>query len=277
MLEEAEKRDHRRLGKQLDLFHLHDEAPGMVFWHPQGLDRLAADRAVHAPGAQREHGYQEVKTPQVIDRSLWEKSGHWDNYRDNMFTTESEKRDYAIKPMNCPGHVQIYNQRPEAATAICRCAMAEFGSCHRNEPSGALHGLMRVRGFMQDDAHIFCTEDQIVGRGRPPSTSCCPASIATSASPTWRSSCRLRPEKRVGSDEVWDKAEAGLREALTASGLPVGRAARRGRLLRPEDRIPRQGRLGSLLAVRHHAARLQAAGASRRRRTWPKTIRRRAR
>ena len=215
MLEEAEKRDHRRLGKQLDLFHLQDEAPGMVFWHPNGWT-LWQQIEQYMRRVLTEAGYQEVKTPLVMDRQLWERSGHWDNYRDNMFTTESEKRDYAIKPMNCPGHVQIYNHGLHSYRDL-PLRLAEFGSCHRNEPSGALHGLMRVRGFVQDDAHIFCTEDQIVAEV---------TAFNELLSRVYRDfgfidvavKLSLRPEKRAGSDEIWDKAEAGLREALAASG-----------------------------------------------------------
>ncbi|WP_442769593.1 threonine--tRNA ligase [Zoogloea ramigera] len=215
MLEEAEKRDHRRLGKQLDLFHLQEEAPGMVFWHPNGWT-LWQQIEQYMRRVLTEAGYQEVKTPLVMDRQLWERSGHWDNYRDNMFTTESEKRDYAIKPMNCPGHVQIYNHGLHSYRDL-PLRLAEFGSCHRNEPSGALHGLMRVRGFVQDDAHIFCTEDQIVAEV---------TAFNELLSRVYRDfgftdvavKLSLRPEKRAGSEEVWDKAEGGLREALAASG-----------------------------------------------------------
>ncbi|MBL8434810.1 MAG: threonine--tRNA ligase [Zoogloea sp.] len=215
MLEEAEKRDHRRLGKQLDLFHLQEEAPGMVFWHPNGWT-LWQQIEQYMRRVLTEAGYQEVRTPLVMDRQLWERSGHWDNYRDNMFTTESEKRDYAVKPMNCPGHVQIYNHGLHSYRDL-PLRLAEFGSCHRNEPSGALHGLMRVRGFVQDDAHIFCTEEQIVGEV---------TAFNELLSRVYRDfgftdvavKLSLRPEKRAGSDEVWDKAEGGLREALAASG-----------------------------------------------------------
>ena len=215
MLEEAEKRDHRRLGKQLDLFHLQEEAPGMVFWHPNGWT-LWQQIEQYMRRVLTDAGYQEVKTPLVMDRQLWERSGHWDNYRDNMFTTESEKRDYAIKPMNCPGHVQIYNHGLHSYRDL-PLRLAEFGSCHRNEPSGALHGLMRVRGFVQDDAHIFCTEDQIVSEV---------TAFNELLSRVYRDfgftdvavKLSLRPEKRAGSDEIWDKAESGLREALAASG-----------------------------------------------------------
>ena len=215
MLEEAEKRDHRRLGRQLDLFHLQDEAPGMVFWHPHGWT-LWQQVEQYMRSVLNEAGYQEVKTPLVMDRALWEKSGHWDNYRDNMFTTESEKRDYAIKPMNCPGHVQIYNHGLHSYRDL-PLRLAEFGSCHRNEPSGALHGLMRVRGFVQDDAHIFCTEEQIVSEV---------TAFNELLTRVYRDfgftdvavKLSLRPEKRAGTDAIWDKAETGLRQALAASG-----------------------------------------------------------
>jgi len=216
MLEEAEKRDHRRLGKHLDLFHMQDEAPGMVFWHPKGWT-VWQQVEQYMRNLLSDAGYQEVKTPLVMDRTLWEKSGHWDNYRDNMFTTESEKRDYAIKPMNCPGHVQIFNHGLRSYRDL-PLRLAEFGSCHRNEPSGALHGLMRVRGFVQDDAHIFCEEDQITAEVSEFNRLLMKVyadfgfnDVAVKLS--------LRPEKRAGSDEVWDRAEAGLREALGASGM----------------------------------------------------------
>ncbi|MGB4881498.1 MAG: threonine--tRNA ligase [Neisseria sp.] len=215
-LEEAEKRDHRKLGKQLDLFHLQDEAPGMVFWHPRGW-ALWQIIEQHMRKELDQAGYKEIKTPLIMDRGLWEKSGHWDNYQENMFTTQSEKRDYAVKPMNCPGHVQIFNQGLRSYRDL-PLRLAEFGSCHRNEPSGALHGLMRVRGFVQDDAHIFCTEDQIVEESKAFNLLVMKIykqfdfhDVAIKLS--------LRPEKRAGSDEVWDKAENGLREALTACGI----------------------------------------------------------
>jgi threonyl-tRNA synthetase len=215
-LEEAEKRDHRKLGKQLDLFHLQDEAPGMVFWHPKGWviwQQIEQYIRKQLTG----HGYQEVRTPMVMDRSLWEKSGHWENYRENMFTTESEKRDYAVKPMNCPGHIQIFNQGLKSYRDL-PLRLAEFGSCHRNEPSGALHGIMRVRGFVQDDAHIFCTEDQIQGEV---------GAFIDLLLTVYKDfgfdevgiKLSTRPEKRVGSDEAWDKAEAALDAALKAKGL----------------------------------------------------------
>jgi threonyl-tRNA synthetase len=218
MLEEAEKRDHRKLGRQLDLFHLQEEAPGMVFWHPQRLELdLAGGRAVHAPPAFRQSGYLEVRTPQVMDRVLWEKSGHWENYAEHMFTTKAEERDYAVKPMNCPGHVQIFNQGIKSYRDL-PLRLAEFGSCHRNEPSGALHGIMRVRGFVQDDAHIFCMEEQILSES---------GSFIDLLRKVYADfgfndilvKLSTRPEKRLGSDETWDRAEAALAQALDAKGL----------------------------------------------------------
>ncbi|WP_301668280.1 threonine--tRNA ligase [Neisseria basseii] len=215
-IEEAEKRDHRKLGKQLDLFHLQDEAPGMVFWHPKGW-ALWQVIEQHMRKELNVAGYKEVKTPQIMDKTFWEKSGHWENYKDNMFVTSSEKREYAVKPMNCPGHVQIFNNGLRSYRDL-PMRLAEFGSCHRNEPSGALHGLMRVRGFVQDDAHIFCTEDQIVDEARAFNELLVRIykqfgfhDVAVKLS--------LRPEQRAGSDEVWDKAEQGLRDALTACGV----------------------------------------------------------
>ena len=211
MLEEAEKRDHRRLGRSLDLFHLQDEAPGMVFWHPKGWS-LWQSIEQYLRAVLRRHGYQEVRTPMVMDRVLWERSGHWENYRENMFTTESEKRDYAVKPMNCPGHVQIFNSGLHSYRDL-PLRLAEFGSCHRNEPSGALHGLMRVRGFTQDDAHIFCTEEQIQGEV----ADFIRLLIEVYADFGFTEivyRLATRPEKRVGDDAVWDKAESALAQAL---------------------------------------------------------------
>ena len=216
-LEEAEKRDHRKLGKKLDLFHTQEEAPGMVFWHPNGwiiyqvLERYMRQR-------QLEGGYQEVKTPQVVDRSLWERSGHWDKFSDMMFTTSSENRDYAVKPMNCPCHIQIFNQGLKSYKEL-PIRMAEFGSCHRNEPSGTLHGLMRVRAFTQDDGHIFCSESQMQDEV---------ARFIDFLYDVYHDfgfddvilKLSTRPEQRVGSDEVWDRAEATLEEALNAKQLP---------------------------------------------------------
>jgi len=215
-LEEAEKRDHRKLGRQLDLFHMQDEAPGMVFWHANGWVIWQAIEQ-YMRGLLTEAGYREVRTPQVMDRVLWERSGHWENYREYMFTTESEKRDYAVKPMNCPGHVQIFNQGVKSYRDL-PLRIAEFGSCHRNEPSGALHGLMRVRGFVQDDAHIFCTEDQIQDEAgvfidllRKVYADFGFEQILVKLS--------TRPEKRIGDDAVWDRAEAALKATLDAKGL----------------------------------------------------------
>ncbi len=215
-IEEAEKRDHRKLGKQLDLFHLQDEAPGMVFWHPRGWT-LWQIIEQHMRRELDAAGYREVKTPQILDKTFWEKSGHWENYKDNMFTTQSEKREYAVKPMNCPGHVQIFNHGLRSYRDL-PMRLAEFGSCHRNEPSGALHGLMRVRGFVQDDAHIFCSEEQITAEARDFNQLVMKIykqfgfeNVSVKLS--------LRPEKRAGSDEIWDKAEQGLRDALTACGI----------------------------------------------------------
>ena len=215
-LEEAEKRDHRKIGKTLDLWHWQDEAPGMVFWHNDGwtiyteLEKFVRQKL-------REYDYDEVKAPLMMDRSLWEKSGHWDKYAENMFTTESEKREYAIKPMNCPGHVQIFNQGLKSYRDL-PLKMAEFGCCHRNEPSGSLHGLMRVRGFTQDDAHIFCTEDQILAEV----SKCIQMVYDTYAAFGFTNiavKLSTRPEKRVGSDEVWDKSEKELAEALKANDI----------------------------------------------------------
>jgi threonyl-tRNA synthetase len=215
MLEEAEKRDHRRLGTQLDLFHTQDEAPGMVFWHPRGW-ALWQQVEQYMRKVYRDNGYHEVRAPQIIDRSLWEKSGHWENYKENMFTTASENRDYAVKPMNCPGHVQIYRARLHSYRDL-PLRYGEFGACHRNEPSGSLHGIMRVRAFTQDDGHIFCTEDQILDE--------CVAFTAL-LQKVYRDfgfahviyKVSTRPPKRVGADELWDKGEAALIESLRRSG-----------------------------------------------------------
>ena len=214
-LEEAAKRDHRKIGKKLDLFHLQEEAPGMVFWHPNGWTLYQVIEQ-YMRTKQREHGYQEIRTPMVVDRSLWEKSGHWDKFGDDMFTTHSESRDNAIKPMNCPCHVQVFNQGLKSYRDL-PLRLAEFGSCHRNEASGALHGIMRVRGFTQDDAHIFCTEDQIQSEV---------ASFIGMLNEVYFDfgfddvilKLSTRPEKRVGTDEDWDKAEEALANALNATG-----------------------------------------------------------
>jgi threonyl-tRNA synthetase len=215
-IEEAEKRDHRKLGRALDLFHLQDEAPGMVFWHPKGWS-IWQQVEQYMRRVYQDNGYQEVKCPQILDRTLWERSGHWENYKENMFTTESEKRDFAIKPMNCPGHVQIFNSDLRSYRDL-PLRYGEFGACHRNEPSGALHGIMRVRGFTQDDGHIFCTEEQIQPE--------CKAfnELALKVYQDFGFTdiaikLALRPEKRLGSDETWDRAEDALRDALRACGV----------------------------------------------------------
>jgi threonyl-tRNA synthetase len=215
-LEEAGKRDHRKLGKLMDLFHMQEEAPGMVFWHDHGW-QIYLVIAGYIRGMLREHGYREVHTPQVLDRSLWEKSGHWEKFSDDMFTTDSENRTYAIKPMNCPAHIQIYNQGLKSYRDL-PLRLAEFGSCLRNEPSGTLHGLMRLRSFVQDDAHIFCTEAQILGE------------VSDFIDLLFRVYADFgfedisvkfstRPERRVGEDALWDRAEQALRAALEHKGL----------------------------------------------------------
>jgi threonyl-tRNA synthetase len=214
-IEEAEKRDHRKLGRALDLFHLQDEAPGMVFWHPKGWSVWQVVEQ-YMRGVYRKSGYQEVRCPLILDRALWEKSGHWQNYKDAMFTTESEKHDFAIKPMNCPGHVQIFNADLRSYRDL-PLRYGEFGACHRNEPSGALHGLLRVRGFTQDDGHIFCKADQIQGEV---------VAFHTQAMDVYRDfgfhdvavKIALRPTPRLGTDEEWDRAEAALRDGLRACG-----------------------------------------------------------
>jgi threonyl-tRNA synthetase len=215
-IEEAEKRDHRKLGRQLDLFHLQEEAPGMVFWHPKGWT-IWQQVEQYMRRVYQDNGYQEVRGPMILDRSLWERSGHWENYKEHMFTTESEKRDFAIKPMNCPGHVQIFNSDLRSYREL-PLRYGEFGFCHRNEASGALHGLMRVRAFTQDDGHIFCTPDQIEAEVTAFNRLALAvykdfgfADIAIRLS--------LRPVKRIGSDEVWDRAEGALRAALKACGI----------------------------------------------------------
>ena len=215
MLEEAEKRDHRRIGTLLDLFHMQEEAPGLVFWHPKGWT-LWQQVEQYMRRVYRDNGYQEVRCPQILDRSLWEKSGHWENYKENMFTTASENRDYAVKPMNCPGHVQIYNKGIRSYRDL-PLRYGEFGVCHRNEPSGALHGIMRIRGFTQDDGHIFCTDAQILEE--------C-AAFTTLLQRVYKDfgfdeivyKVATRPAKRVGSDELWDRAEAALIQSLKHAG-----------------------------------------------------------
>ncbi len=215
MLEEADKRDHRKLGRALDLFHFQEEAPGLIFWHPKGWV-VWQQVEQYMRRVYQDNGYQEVKAPQILDRSLWEKSGHWENYKDNMFTTESENRSYALKPMNCPGHIQIFRSNMHSYREL-PLRYGEFGQCHRNEPSGSLHGMMRVRGFTQDDGHIFCTEDQILDE--------CVAYTAL-LQKVYKDfgftdiiyKVATRPEKRVGSEEAWDKAENALIQSLERSG-----------------------------------------------------------
>ena len=215
LLEEAEKRDHRKLGKELDLFHIDEHAPGVVFWHPKGWT-VWQEVEQYMRRVYRDNGYLEVKGPQILDQGLWEKTGHWDKYRENMFVTESEKRDYALKPMNCPGHILIFKQGVKSYRDL-PLRYGEFGQCHRNEPSGGLHGIMRVRGFTQDDGHIFCTEDQIQGEV---------TAFTTLLQKVYKDfgftdiiyKLSTRPEKRIGTEESWDKAEAALAEGLKASG-----------------------------------------------------------
>jgi threonyl-tRNA synthetase len=249
MLEEAEKRDHRKLGRSLDLFHMQEEAPGLVFWHPKGwviwqqVEQFM--RRVY-----QENGYLEVKAPQILDRALWEKSGHWQNYKDHMFTTESENRHYAVKPMNCPGHVQIYNANLHSYREL-PLRLGEFGQCHRNEPSGALHGIMRVRGFTQDDGHIFCTEDQILSECVA-FTSLLQQVYADFGFKDIIYKIATRPEKRVGSDEIWDKAEFALQESLRRSACEYTVAPGEGAFYGPKieytlkDSIGRQWQCGTI-------------------------------
>lgn len=215
-IEEAEKRDHRKIGKQLELFHMQEEAPGMVFWHPKGWT-IWQQVEQYMRRTLNDNGYQEIRTPQVMDRVLWEKSGHWQNYAENMFTTSSESRDYAVKPMNCPGHVQVFNQGLKSYRDL-PLRLAEFGCCHRNEPSGALHGIMRVRAFTQDDAHIFCAEDQIQSEA---------TAFIDLVQKVYHDfgfdeilvKLSTRPEKRIGTDETWSKAEHALEQSLNSKGL----------------------------------------------------------
>ena len=242
-LEEAEKRDHRKLGKQLDFFHMQDDAPGMVFWHPKGW-ALWQEIEQYMRQMFIDYGYQEVRTPSVLDKTLWEKSGHWQNYHDNMFVTSSENRDYAVKPMNCPGHIQIFNSHLHSYRDL-PLRLAEFGSCHRNEPSGALHGLMRVRGFTQDDAHIFCTEEQVE------------TEVADFIKMLYKAyadfgfkevlvKLSTRPEKRIGSDEEWDRAETSLANALKANQLDFEYLPGEGAFYGPKIEFTLKDSLGRL-------------------------------
>ena len=242
-LEEAEKRDHRKLGKQLDFFHMQDDAPGMVFWHPKGW-ALWQQIEQYMRQMFIDFGYKEVRTPAVLDKTLWEKSGHWQNYHDHMFVTASENRDYAVKPMNCPGHIQIFNSHLHSYRDL-PLRLAEFGSCHRNEPSGALHGLMRVRGFTQDDAHIFCTESQVESE------------VADFIKMLYKAyedfgfkevlvKLSTRPEKRIGSDEDWDRAETSLANALKANGLEFEYLPGEGAFYGPKIEFTLKDSLGRL-------------------------------
>ncbi|MDM0040680.1 threonine--tRNA ligase [Variovorax sp. J22G21] len=258
-IEEAEKRDHRKLGKELDLFHIDEVAPGMVFWHPKGWAIWQAVEQ-YMRGVYRDTGYEEVKGPQILDRSLWEKTGHWQNYRESMFTTESEKRDYAIKPMNCPGHVLIFKSDLRSYRDL-PIRYGEFGQCHRNEPSGALHGIMRVRGFTQDDGHVFCTEDQILDE--------CVA-YTTKLQKVYADfgftdilyKVATRPDNRVGSDAIWDKAEHACMEALRRSGVDFVVSPGDGAFYGPKieytlrDAIGRQWQCGTMQVDFNTAERL---------------------
>ena len=249
MLEEAEKRDHRKLGRELDLFHIDDHAPGLVFWHPKGWTLWQCVEQ-YMRQVYRDNGYKEVKGPQIIDKGLWEKTGHWDKYRENMFITESEKREYALKPMNCPGHILIFKQGIKSYRDL-PLRYGEFGQCHRNEPSGGLHGIMRVRGFTQDDGHIFCTEEQILKE--------C-SDYTTLLQKVYRDfgfdkiiyKIATRPEKRIGSDESWDKAEHALMESLRASGCEFEITPGEGAFYGPKieytlkDAIGRQWQCGTI-------------------------------
>ena len=260
-LEEAEKRDHRKLGRELDLFHIDEHAPGLVFWHPKGWS-VWQKVEQYMRAVYQDNGYQEVKGPQIIDKSLWEKTGHWDKYRDNMFTTESEKRDYALKPMNCPGHILIFKQGMKSYRDL-PLRYGEFGQCHRNEPTGGLHGIMRVRGFTQDDGHIFCTEDQILAES---------VNFTTLLQKVYKDfgftdiiyKVATRPAQRIGSDEIWDKAEHALMESLRASNCNFEIAPGDGAFYGPKieytlkDAIGRQWQCGTIQVDFSMAERLDA-------------------
>ncbi|MFO7582157.1 threonine--tRNA ligase [Guyparkeria sp.] len=247
--EEAEKRDHRRLGKQLDLFHFQEEAPGLVFWHPRGWAIWQVIES-YMRGVYKRSGYDEIKCPQILDVSLWKKSGHWDNYQENMFFTESEKRTYAVKPMNCPGHVQVFNHGLHSYRDL-PIRYGEFGSCHRNEPSGALHGILRVRGFTQDDGHIFCTEKQIEPEVRAFHGQALEV-YETFGFTDVQVKIATRPDKRMGSDEVWDEAEEALRSALRAANVEWEELPGEGAFYGPKieyhlsDAIGRTWQLGTI-------------------------------
>ena len=260
-MEEAEKRDHRKLGKELDLFHIDEHSPGTVFWHPNGWT-LWQEVEQYMRRVYRDNGYQEVKGPQILDKSLWEKTGHWDKYRDNMFTTESEKRDYALKPMNCPGHILIFKQGVKSYRDL-PLRYGEFGACHRNEPSGGLHGIMRVRAFTQDDGHVFCTEDQIQAEV---------TAFSTLLQKVYKDfgftdiiyKVATRPEQRIGSDAIWDKAEHALVESLRASGCEFEVSPGDGAFYGPKieytlkDAIGRQWQCGTIQVDFSMAERLDA-------------------
>jgi threonyl-tRNA synthetase len=260
-LEEAEKRDHRKLGRELDLFHIDEHAPGLVFWHPKGWT-VWQKVEQYMRAVYQDNGYQEVKGPQIIDKSLWEKTGHWDKYRDNMFTTESEKRDYALKPMNCPGHILIFKQGMKSYRDL-PLRYGEFGQCHRNEPTGGLHGIMRVRGFTQDDGHIFCTEDQILPES---------VNFTTLLQKVYQDfgftdiiyKVATRPAQRIGSDEIWDKAEHALMESLRASNCDFEITPGDGAFYGPKieytlkDAIGRQWQCGTIQVDFSMAERLDA-------------------
>ncbi|GAQ31063.1 threonine--tRNA ligase [Ralstonia insidiosa] len=261
MLEEAEKRDHRKLGRELDLFHIDETAPGMVFWHPKGWT-LWQEVEQYMRRVYRENGYQEVKGPQILDKSLWEKTGHWDKYRENMFITESEKREYALKPMNCPGHILIYKQGIKSYRDL-PLRFGEFGACHRNEPSGGLHGIMRVRGFTQDDGHIFCTEDMIQAEV---------TAFTTLLQKVYKDfgfteilyKLSTRPEKRIGTEESWDRAEAALADGLRASGCEFEYLPGEGAFYGPKieyvlkDALGRQWQCGTIQVDPNLPERLDA-------------------
>ena len=261
MLEEAEKRDHRKLGKDLDLFHIDEHAPGVVFWHPKGW-AVWQEVEQYMRRVYRDNGYQEVKGPQLLDQSLWEATGHWGKYKENMFTTESEKRDYALKPMNCPGHILIFKQGIKSYRDL-PLRFGEFGQCHRNEPTGGLHGIMRVRGFTQDDGHIFCTEDQIQTEI---------TNFTTLLQKVYKDfgfteilyKLSTRPEKRIGSEESWDKAEAALAEGLRASGCEFEYLPGEGSFYGPKieyvlkDALGRQWQCGTIQVDPNMPERLDA-------------------
>jgi threonyl-tRNA synthetase len=261
LLEEAEKRDHRKLGRELDLFHIDEYSPGTVFWHPKGWT-VWQEVEQYMRRVYRDNGYLEVKGPQILDKTLWEKTGHWDKYRENMFTTDSEKREYALKPMNCPGHIIIFNQGIKSYRDL-PLRYGEFGQCHRNEPSGGLHGIMRVRGFTQDDGHIFCTEDQIQGEV---------IAFTTLLQKVYRDfgftnilyKLSTRPEKRIGSEESWDKAEAALAEGLRASGCEFEYLPGEGAFYGPKieytlkDALGRQWQCGTIQVDPNLPERLDA-------------------